>query len=87
MDPRAILLLEGLSKLKNKFNDLIGIRTRDLPVCSILPQPTTLPRACGGLRAGLDAVESRKIPSPTRIRTPVPCLITILLMVEIIIKQ
>jgi hypothetical protein len=24
---------------------LIGIRTRDLPVCSIVPKPTTLPRA------------------------------------------
>jgi hypothetical protein len=25
-------------------NDLIGKRTRDLPVCSIVPQPTMLPR-------------------------------------------
>jgi hypothetical protein len=36
--------LEGLGHLK-KSNDLIGTRTRDLPVCSIVPQPTTLPRA------------------------------------------
>jgi hypothetical protein len=28
-----------------KSNDLIGNRTRDLPACSIVPQPTTLPRA------------------------------------------
>jgi hypothetical protein len=28
-----------------KSNDLIGIRIRDLPACSIVPQPTTLPRA------------------------------------------
>jgi hypothetical protein len=28
-----------------KYNDLIGIQTRDLPACSIVPQPTTLPRA------------------------------------------
>jgi hypothetical protein len=28
-----------------KSSDLIGIRTRDLPACSIVPQPTTLPRA------------------------------------------
>jgi hypothetical protein len=28
----------------NKFNYLIENRTRDLPACSILPQPTTLPR-------------------------------------------
>jgi hypothetical protein len=27
-----------------KFNDLVGNRTRDLPVCSIVPQPTTLLR-------------------------------------------
>jgi hypothetical protein len=27
-----------------KFH-LIGTRTRDLPACSIVPQPTTLPRA------------------------------------------
>jgi hypothetical protein len=28
-----------------KSNDLIGIQTRDLLACSIVPQPTTLPRA------------------------------------------
>jgi hypothetical protein len=28
-----------------KSSDLIVIRTRDLPVYSIVPQPTTLPRA------------------------------------------
>jgi hypothetical protein len=28
-----------------KSNELIGNRTRDLPACSIVPQPTTLPRA------------------------------------------
>jgi hypothetical protein len=33
--------LEGLGQLK-KSNDLIGIRTRDLPSWSIVPQPTTL---------------------------------------------
>jgi hypothetical protein len=27
-----------------KSNDLIGNGTDDLPVCSIVPQPTTLPR-------------------------------------------
>jgi hypothetical protein len=35
--------LEGLGQLK-KFH-LIGNRTSDLPACSIVPQPTTLPRA------------------------------------------
>jgi hypothetical protein len=29
----------GLGKLK-KSNDLIGNRTRDLPACSVVPQPT-----------------------------------------------
>jgi hypothetical protein len=33
--------LEGLRKLK-KFNDLIDTRTRDLPVCSLAPLPSTL---------------------------------------------
>jgi hypothetical protein len=33
--------LEELGKLK-KFNDLIGIRSRHLPACNIVPQPTTL---------------------------------------------
>jgi hypothetical protein len=35
--------LEGLCEWKKIH--LIGTRTRDLPVCSIVPQPTTLPRA------------------------------------------
>jgi hypothetical protein len=35
--------LVGLGELK-KLN-LIGIRSHDLPACSIVPQPTTLPRA------------------------------------------
>jgi hypothetical protein len=37
-------MLEGLGQLK-KINDLIGNRTRYLAACSIVPQPTTLPRA------------------------------------------
>jgi hypothetical protein len=41
VDPRTIVRLEVLGQLK-KTNDLIGIRTRDLPACSIVPQPTTL---------------------------------------------
>jgi hypothetical protein len=35
--------LEELGQLKKIH--LIGTRTRDLPACSIVPQPTTLPRA------------------------------------------
>jgi hypothetical protein len=37
--------LGKLKKRKEKSNELIGIRTCDLPVCSIVPQPTTLPHA------------------------------------------
>jgi hypothetical protein len=35
----------GRIKSIEKSNDLIGNRTGDLPACSIVPQPTTLPRA------------------------------------------
>jgi hypothetical protein len=42
VNPRAIVRLVGLHILKNN-NDLIGIRTRDFPACSIAPQPTTPP--------------------------------------------
>jgi hypothetical protein len=38
--------LEGLGKLKKKLT-LSGTRTGDLPACSTVPQPTTLPRAFG----------------------------------------
>jgi hypothetical protein len=44
VDSRAIWRLEGLGKLK-KSNALIENRTRDLPAFSVVPQPTTLPRA------------------------------------------
>jgi len=42
--PGAIMRPIGLSELKNS-NDLIGNRTRDLPACSAVPQPTAPPRA------------------------------------------
>jgi hypothetical protein len=40
VDPRAIMRLEGLGQLKKIH--LIGTWTRDLPACSIVPQPTIL---------------------------------------------
>jgi hypothetical protein len=43
VDPRAIVRLEGLGKLKMSTSS--GTRTGDLPACSTVPQPTTLPRA------------------------------------------
>jgi hypothetical protein len=43
VDPRAIVRLEGSGKLKKSTSS--GTRISDLPACSIVPQPTTLPRA------------------------------------------
>jgi hypothetical protein len=44
VDPRAIVPLEGLGYIEKIFT-LSGTRTGDLPACSTVPQPTTLPRA------------------------------------------
>jgi hypothetical protein len=44
VDPRAIVRLEGLGKLKKKSTSS-GTRTGDIPASSIVPQPTTLPHA------------------------------------------
>jgi hypothetical protein len=51
VDPRAIVRLEGLGQLKK--STLSGTRTGDLPACSIVPQPTTLPGVKSGRRVGL----------------------------------
>jgi hypothetical protein len=44
VDPRAIVRLERVGQSK-KSNDLVANQTRDLPVCNIVPEPTTPPRA------------------------------------------
>jgi hypothetical protein len=44
VDARATVRVEGLW-IEKKSNDLTGNRNRDLPTCSIVPQPTTVPRA------------------------------------------
>jgi hypothetical protein len=44
----AIVRLEGLGQLKKSTT--LGLEPRDLPACSIAPQPTTLPRAPGSNR-------------------------------------
>jgi len=44
VDLRAIVRPEVLCQC-NKTNDSIGNRTRDLPACSAVPQPTAPPRA------------------------------------------
>jgi hypothetical protein len=41
LDPRAIMRLEGLGQLKKSTSS--RTRTSDLPACSVVPQPTTLP--------------------------------------------
>jgi hypothetical protein len=43
VDPRITVRLKELGKLKGITSS--GIRTGDLPACSIVPQPTTLPHA------------------------------------------
>ena len=56
--------------MKNS-NDTIGNRTRDLPNCSAVPQPTALPRAPGNLCAegfeqGTFCIQTRFPSSVTR---------------------
>jgi hypothetical protein len=64
--------LEGLGKLKKKNkkknNDLIGNRTRILPACSIVPQPTTLPCSTEQtqMREGERENENGASPRPAR---------------------
>jgi hypothetical protein len=53
-DPRTIVRLEGLGKLKKI--PLIGTRSRDFPACSIVPQPATLPRTHFNIRSSLHFV-------------------------------
>jgi hypothetical protein len=36
VDPVVIVRLEGLDQLKKQSNDLIGNRTRDIPICSMV---------------------------------------------------
>jgi hypothetical protein len=43
VEPKAIVRPEGLGKLENIH--VIGTLSRDLPIFSLVPQPTTLPRA------------------------------------------
>jgi hypothetical protein len=42
VNPRAIMRLQGLGKLK-EVSSVIKNRTRDLPACGIVPQPAMLP--------------------------------------------
>jgi hypothetical protein len=67
-----------------KSNDLIGIRTRDLPACSIVPQPTTLPRApteSGRLRLNsiptlkfkMNFIKQHRVASPPQVLQPELC--------------
>jgi hypothetical protein len=47
VEAESIPGLSAVGRIRSieKSNDLVGNRTRDLPTCSIVPQPTTPPRA------------------------------------------
>jgi hypothetical protein len=48
----AIMWLEGLGKLENPVTSS-GMEPLDLPACSIVPQPTTLPLSPSVLHSSL----------------------------------
>jgi hypothetical protein len=50
-----------------KSNNLIGNRTRDPPACSIVPQPTTLPRAPTTFKCMVKYVSLKRCYPPTRL--------------------
>jgi hypothetical protein len=53
--------VEELGQMKKKINDLIGNRTRDLPACSIVPQPITLLRIKTKLTCEIHLYSQQKI--------------------------
>jgi hypothetical protein len=56
-----------------EINDLIGIQTRYLLACSIVPQPTTLPRAPGSyLVYWISMMGTFQKPSNSECSTPLP---------------
>jgi hypothetical protein len=55
--------LEGLGQLK-KSNDLIGNLTRDLPACSIVPEPTKFFFYSWGETLGTAATYWPIVPAP-----------------------
>jgi hypothetical protein len=68
--------LEGLSKLKKKSNDVIGNRTRYLPACSMVIQPTKLPRNeyYEFFWGGGKGRQERKADNRTAICEPIVCI-------------
>ena len=80
VDPRAIVRPEGLS-LKNS-NDTIGNRTRDLPVCSVVPQPLchrAPPTADGVNDIQIMTISQKLLQDSTYEYTPYPYLVNRLL--------
>ena len=58
--------------MKNS-NDTIGNRTRELPVCSAVPQPTALPRAPYAVRYSLFVLGYKRVQHVTVLNTVGKC--------------
>jgi hypothetical protein len=66
--PQGPSAAERIMSIKN-YNDTIGIRTRDLPTCNAVPQPTAPPRTPIQNRSG--GIITRNIPPVLRhLETP-----------------
>jgi hypothetical protein len=77
VDLRAMVRLEGLNKLQKSTSS--GTRTGDLPACSIVPQPTMLPRAeicsskkllCRNIHCEIKRIPTYVLPQGKRFGSP-----------------
>jgi hypothetical protein len=68
VEPRTIVRLEGFGKFKKITSS--GTRAGDLPACSIVPQPTMLPRSPEQIQTGIKL--SNKIPLNINLQGSIP---------------